>query len=71
MKKAPNSAKNTRVMPPADTANRRFWNRCRSSIGWATLSSQKMNPTMKTAANPKHSADSALTQPWRGPSMIA
>ena len=71
MKNEPNRAKNTRVMPPEATANRGFWKRWRSSIGCRLCSSHRMNATMNTAAMPNHSADSALIQPWCGPSMIA
>ena len=70
-KNVPNMAKNTSVMPPDDTAKRGFWNRCRSSIGWRLCHSQKQNATSTIAAPPNHSADSALTQPWCGPSMMA
>ena len=39
----PNMAKNTSVMPPDDTANRGFWNRRRSSIGWRLCHSHSPN----------------------------
>ena len=71
MKNEPNMAKNTSVMPPDETANRGFLNSRSSSIGWRLRHSHRPKATRKIAAAPNHSADSTLSQPWCGPSMMA
>ncbi len=67
----PNMAKNTNVMPPDDTAKRRFLNSRRSSIGWRLRHSHQANSARARMAPPNHSSEVALSQPWLGPSMIA
>ena len=67
----PNMAKKTSVMPPDETANRGFWNRRRSSIGWRLRHSHHTNARSTMAAPPNQSSESTLAQPWLGASMIA